>query len=435
MTNKDNYIFLTRGNVGKVISRMAIPTIAGMLVTSIYNLVDAYYVGQINTQATAAVGVAFPAMAIVQAIGFFFGQGSGTYISRQLGAKRRNEAERMASTSFYLSIITGVALAIVALLFLEPLSMAFGSTPTILPYTKTYLGIMLLGTPIVTATMTLNNQMRFQGNAVSAMVGMMTGAVLNVALVPLFTFTFRMGIAGTAIGTILSELVGFIVLYMLAIRGGNLRLTLKFITLNKHYMTEMLKGGTPSLSRQGLASVSTMLLNLAAASFGDSAIAGMSIVKRVRKGYFYAIKLCLMFLVVCCVAGFYFAEEVIDLMRHDPAVVEVGAAALRWQIITWPLTAFIIMSNMALQCGSGTAKWLVFHSPHHRAAHLLGHFRCGGVSNLRRCDFGSHHPPHHGPLLPRALQNAITSQRSTKIKKVISKKIQYNVGTCLWHVS
>ena len=358
MTNKDNYIFLTRGNVGKVISRMAIPTIAGMLVTSIYNLVDAYYVGQINTQATAAVGVAFPAMAIVQAIGFFFGQGSGTFISRQLGAKRRNEAERMASTSFYLSIITGVALAIVALLFLEPLSLAFGSTPTILPYTKTYLGIMLLGTPIVTATMTLNNQMRFQGNAVSAMVGMMTGAVLNVALVPLFTFTFRMGIAGTAIGTILSELVGFIVLYMLAIRGGNLRLTLKFITLNKHYMTEMLKGGTPSLSRQGLASVSTMLLNLAAASFGDSAIAGMSIVgrvsfvvfsvvigigqgfqpfcgfnfgarlfKRVRKGYFYAIKLCLMFLVVCCVAGFYFAEEVIDLMRHDPTVVEVGAAA------------------------------------------------------------------------------------------------------------
>ena len=386
MTNKDNYIFLTRGNVGKVISRMAIPTIAGMLVTSIYNLVDAYYVGQINTQATAAVGVAFPAMAIVQAIGFFFGQGSGTFISRQLGAKRRNEAERMASTSFYLSIITGVALAIVALLFLEPLSLAFGSTPTILPYTKTYLGIMLLGTPIVTATMTLNNQMRFQGNAVSAMVGMMTGAVLNVALVPLFTFTFKMGIAGTAIGTILSELVGFIVLYMLAIRGGNLRLTLKFITLNKHYMTEMLKGGTPSLSRQGLASVSTMLLNLAAASFGDSAIAGMSIVgrvsfvvfsvvigigqgfqpfcgfnfgarlfKRVRKGYFYAIKLCLMFLVVCCVAGFYFAEEVIDLMRHDPAVVEVGAAALRWQIITWPLTAFIIMSNMALQ----TSGWAI----------------------------------------------------------------------------
>ena len=281
MTNKDNYIFLTRGNVGKVISRMAIPTIAGMLVTSIYNLVDAYYVGQINTQATAAVGVAFPAMAIVQAIGFFFGQGSGTFISRQLGAKRRNEAERMASTSFYLSIITGVALAIVALLFLEPLSMAFGSTPTILPYTKTYLGIMLLGTPIVTATMTLNNQMRFQGNAVSAMVGMMTGAVLNVALVPLFTFTFGMGIAGTAIGTILSELFGFIVLYVLAIRGGNLRLTLKLITLNKHYMTEMLKGGTPSLSRQGLASVSTMLLNLAAASFGDSAIAGMSIVGRV----------------------------------------------------------------------------------------------------------------------------------------------------------
>lgn len=383
MAKVDNHTFLTKGAVGKVISRMALPTIAGMLVTSIYNLVDSYFVGQINTQATAAVGVAFPAMAIVQAVGFFFGQGSGTYISRQLGAKRREDAEKMASTTFYMSIVSGVILAAVALIFLEPLSLAFGSTPTILPYTKTYMGIMLIAAPFVTATMTLNNQMRFQGNAFSAMVGMMTGAVLNVALVPLFTFTFGLGIAGTAIGTVLSEIFGFIVLYVMAVRGDSLRLKLKFITITRHYMLEMVKGGTPSLSRQGLASISTMLLNLAAASFGDAAIAGMSIVgrvsfvvfsvvigigqgfqpfcgfnfgaklyKRVRQGYFYAIKLSLIFLSICCVAGFYFAEEIIDLMRHDPAVVEVGAIALRWQIATWPLIAFIIMSNMALQtCG------------------------------------------------------------------------------------
>ncbi len=386
MQRPDNYTFLTKGAVGKVIFHMAVPTVVGMLVTSVYNLVDAYYVGQINTQATAAVGVAFPAMAIVQAVGFFFGQGSGTYISRCLGAKRHGDAEKMASTAFFLSIVTGLVLAVAAQFFIEPLSIAFGSTPTILPYTKTYMGIMLLAAPVITATMTINNQMRFQGNAFFAMLGMMTGAVLNVALVPLFTFTFGLGIAGTAIGTAISEVFGFLVLYAMSVRGNGIRLKLKNVTLTRHYIVEMLKGGTPSLSRQGLASVATMLLNVASARFGDAAIAGMSIVgrvsfvvfsvvigigqgfqpfcgfnfgarlfKRVREGYLYAVKISLIFLSVCCVAGFYFAEETIDLMRHDAAVVEVGATALRWQIATWPLIVFIIISNMALQ----TSGWAI----------------------------------------------------------------------------
>ncbi len=384
MERPDNYTFLTKGPVGKVIFHMAVPTVVGMLVTSIYNLVDGYYVGQINTQATAAVGVAFPAMAIVQAVGFFFGQGSGTYISRCLGAKRRDDAEKMASTAFFLSIVAGLVLAIAAQFFIKPLSIAFGSTPTILPYTMTYMGIMMLGAPFITATMTLNNQMRFQGNAFFAMVGMMTGAVLNVALVPLFTFTFGLGIAGTAIGTVVSEVFGFAVLYAMSVRGNGIRLKLKNVALTKHYLVEMTKGGTPSLSRQGLASVATMLLNVAAGGFGDAAIARMSIVgrvsfvvfsvvigigqgfqpfcgfnfgarlfKRVREGFFYAVKISLIFLSVCCVAGFCYAEQVVDLMRHDTAVVEIGAAALRWQIITWPLIVFIIISNMALQ----TSGW------------------------------------------------------------------------------
>ncbi|MDO4512182.1 MAG: MATE family efflux transporter, partial [Bacteroidales bacterium] len=300
--------------------------------------------------------------------------------------KRHEEAAKMASTTFFLSSVAVVVLGAIALCFLEPISIAFGSTPTILPYTTTYLGIMLLGAPFVTATMTLNNQLRFQGNAFWAMIGMLTGAVLNVALVPLFTFTFGLGIAGTAIGTVLSEIFGFVVLYVMALRSESIRLSIKKITFARHYMVEMVKGGTPSLSRQGLASVSTMLLNLAAASFGDAAIAGMSIVgrvsfvvfsvvigigqgfqpfcgfnygaglyKRVRQGYFYAIKLSLIFLAACCLGGFIFAEGIVDLMRHDAQVVAVGATALRWQIATWPLTAFIIMSNMALQ----TSGWAI----------------------------------------------------------------------------
>ena len=382
----DNYTLLTQGPVGKVIVRMAIPTIISMLVTSLYNLVDSYYVGQINTQATAAVGVAFPIMSVMQAIGFFFGQGTGTYISRLLGAKRKDEASSIASTGFLFSIVFGVLLAIFGLLFLEPLAKICGSTDTILPYTKSYLGIILLGTPIVCATMVLNNQMRFQGNAATAMYGLLAGAVLNVALVPLFTFTFDMGITGTGIGTVLSQIAGFAVLAYLSRRGENIHLSIKDVSFNKTFFIELVKGGTPSMSRQGLASLATMLLNLQAAVYGDAAIAAMSIVGRVsfvvfavvigigqgfqpfcgfnygaklygrvRQGYGYAVKFSLIFLAFCCVLCWAFAPTVVDVMRHDADVVRIGTEALRWQVISWPLVPFIIIGNMALQ----TSGWAI----------------------------------------------------------------------------
>ena len=203
--NKDNYTFLTTAPVGKVILTMAVPTVISMLVTSIYNIVDTWYVGLLNTQATAAVGVAFPIMSAIQAVGFFFGQGSGTYVSRKLGAKETQLASRMIATSFICALLFGSAVSLFCLLFLEPLSVALGSSPTILPYTMQYLGIVALGAPFMTGSMVLNNQMRFQGNARNAMYGMLTGAVLNIALVPLFMFTFELGIVGCAIGTLISQ--------------------------------------------------------------------------------------------------------------------------------------------------------------------------------------------------------------------------------------
>lgn len=208
MRKQDNHTFLTTAPIRRVIPAMALPTVISMLVTSIYNLVDTYFVGLLNTQATAAVGVVFPVMALIQAIGFMFGQGSGTYMSRHLGAKRIDEARQMAATSFVVSIVWGVVIMILGLIFLEPLSVVLGSTPTILPYTKEFMGVILLGAPLMTASMVINNQMRFQGNAMQAMYGMISGAVLNVVLVPLFMFTFGLGILGTAIGTVLSQLFG-----------------------------------------------------------------------------------------------------------------------------------------------------------------------------------------------------------------------------------
>ena len=380
MRKQDNYTFLTTAPIRRVIPAMAVPTIISMLVTSIYNLVDTYFVGLINTQATAAVGVVFPVMAIIQSIGFMFGQGSGTYMSRHLGARRLDEARQMAATSFVGSIVCGLIITILGLIFLKPLSVALGSTPTILPYTMQFMGVILLGAPLMTASMVINNQMRFQGNATQAMYGMISGAVLNVVLVPLFMFTFGLGILGTAIGTVLSQLFGFIVLWVMSRRGENIPIDLKQASSRWHFQQEILKGGTPSLTRQALASIATLLLNVAAGMYGDAAIAGMSIVsrlafiifaiiigvgqgyqpfcgfnygaglyKRLRRGFYFTILLDMAVLVVMCGPAFLFAEQLVDILRDDPDVVAVGAVALRWQLVALPMAAVVTVCNMTLQ--------------------------------------------------------------------------------------
>ena len=383
MRKQDNHTFLTTAPIRRVIPAMALPTVISMLVTSIYNLVDTYFVGLLNTQATAAVGVVFPVMALIQAIGFMFGQGSGTYMSRHLGAKRIDEARQMAATSFVVSIVWGVVIMILGLIFLEPLSVVLGSTPTILPYTKEFMGVILLGAPLMTASMVINNQMRFQGNAMQAMYGMISGAVLNVVLVPLFMFTFGLGILGTAIGTVLSQLFGFIVLWVMSRRGENIPIKLKEASSKWHFQQEILRGGTPSLTRQALASVATLLLNVAAGVYGDAAIAGMSIVsrlafiifaiiigvgqgyqpfcgfnygaglyRRLLKGFYFTILLDMAVLLLLCGPAYVLADELVDLLRDDLEVVAVGGVALRWQLVALPMAAVVTVCNMTLQtCG------------------------------------------------------------------------------------
>ncbi len=383
----DNYTLLTTGPVGPVIRRMALPTIASMLVTSLYNIVDTYYVGQIDTQATAAVGVSFPVMAAISAVGFYFGQGAGTYISRKLGARDRDSAMVMAATSFFTAVLVGVVLAALGLLFLRPLCQWCGSTPTILPYTMRYLGVVMLGAPFMIGQLVLNNHMRFEGYASRAMWGLMTGAILNVVLVPIFIFGMDLGIWGAGIGTVLAQVGSFVVLWVMSRRSGGVKVSWPRMSLARSWQAQIFNGGMPSLLRQVLASVATLLLNVAAASHGgDSAIAAMSIVgrisfvvfsvilgigqgfqpfcgfnygaglhHRVRQGFFFALRESLLFLAVCCVAGFVWAEPVIHaLLPTDDAVVAIGATAWRWQIVAYPLTAFVTMANMCLQTSGHT---------------------------------------------------------------------------------
>ena len=265
---KDNYVHLTTTPVPRLITSLAVPTIISMLVTSFYNMADTFFVGKINTQSTAAVGIVFSVMSIIQAVGFFFGHGSGNYISRKLGAQETESAEKMASTGFFFALFIGAALAVLGLLFLTPLSLALGSTPTILPYTERYLGIILLGTPFMTASLVLNNQIRFQGNAAYAMVGIVSGAVINVVLDPILIFVCDMGISGAALATVVSQICSFILLLYMGRRGGNIRIRYRNFTPTLAFIKEIIGGGTPSLTRQGLASVATILLNVAAGAYG-----------------------------------------------------------------------------------------------------------------------------------------------------------------------
>lgn len=381
MKREDRYTMLTSGSVPRVISTLAVPTIISMLVTSFYNIADTFFVGQIDTQSTAAVGVVFSVMFIIQAVGFFFGHGSGNYISRELGAKRRDAASRMAATGFVYALMFSTTLTVIGLLFLEPISMALGSTSTVLPYTKRYLSVILCGAPFMAGQLTLNNQMRLQGNASYAMVGIVSGAVLNVLLDPLFIFVFDMGVSGAALATVVSQMIAFIIQLIQTFRGGNLRIHLSEFTPSWFLFKEIIGGGAPSLTRQALVSFSTILLNTAAGTWGgDAGIAGMSIVNRisffvnsvligygqgfqplcgfsygaklyarVREGFWFCVKMGTAFLLVVAVFGIIFAEEIVAIFRDDADVIVVGAAAFRWQLLTYPLGAVVMYSNMMMQ--------------------------------------------------------------------------------------
>lgn len=378
---QDKFTYMTTVPVPKLVTSLAVPTIISMLITAFYNIADTYFVGKINTQATAAVGIAFSVMAIIQALGFFFGHGSGNYISRKLGAQDTRSAEKMASTGFFCALIVGVFISFLGLLFITPLSKILGSTSTILPYTEKYLGIVLLGAPFMAASLVLNNQMRFQGNAVYAMIGITVGAVINIGLDPLLMFTFGLGISGAAIATVTSQVCSFLLLLMMEHKGNNIRIRWENFTPTPDMLKEIVQGGTPSLFRQGLSSVATICLNHSAGMYGDAAIAGMSIVtricafinsfvigfgqgfqpvcgfnygakiyERVKSGFWFCVRVGSLFLLVCSVVGFILAPEIIETFRKgDPAVTAIGTNALRWQLISLPLCAWIVLCNMMLQ--------------------------------------------------------------------------------------
>ncbi len=372
---------MTQTPIPRLIGSLAVPSIISMMITSIYNMADTFFVGQIGTSASAAVGISFSLMAIVQAIGFTLGMGSGNFISRLLGQQKAEEASKVAATSFFTSLGIGAIISLLGFVFLDPLVRVLGATPTNLPYAMDYVRYILLGIPFMTASFVLNNILRFQGSAFYAMFGIGLGGILNIALDPLFIFTFNMGTGGAALATSISQVISFAILLFASGRGGNIRISFKDFTPKWDIYKEVLRTGLPSFYRQGLASVATICLNLTAGPYGDAAIAAMSIVarvfhfalsmllgfgqgfqpvcgfnfgaklyNRVLAAFWFCIKTSVIVMVFISVIGYVFAPDIISVFRkEDLEVIAIGATALRLQCITFPLSSWIVINNMLLQ--------------------------------------------------------------------------------------
>ncbi len=390
MNNKqeEKFIRMTTEPVGRLITEMAVPTIVAMMVTALYNMADTFFVGQLHSNsATGAIGVSFSLMTVMQALGFFFGQGSGNYISRQLGKHQTDDAAIMAASGAAMSFTAGLVVLVIGQIFLEPICLLLGSTPTILPYACDYLRFILIGAPYMMASFTLNNQLRFQGSALYAMIGIATGAVLNIALDPLLIFGLGLGVQGAAIATIISQLVSFILLVVGTTRPGNVHLHFKNIRFTGAIFAQVWKGGFPSLLRQGLMSVATICLNLSAGVYGDAAIAAMSVVSRamgmalsaligfgqgfqpvcgfnygaglydrVKKAFRFTVLTATAGLVVLSAIGFAFAPRIVAIFRDDPEVIAFGTTAMRIQCVTFSLGGVVMIANMMTQTMGKTVQ-------------------------------------------------------------------------------
>lgn len=385
MSQKQKIEYLTSKPIPGLVCQMAVPTIISMLVTSFYNMADTYFVGKLDTNATAAVGVAFSIMALIQAFGFLFGHGSGNYISRKLGSGEFEAAGVMAANGFFSAFFTGMIITILGMIFLEPLCLFLGATPEFLEQTKEYLGIILIGAPFMMSQFVLNNHLRFQGSASYAMIGIVAGAVVNIGLDPLFIFVFKMGVSGAAAATVISQIISFFILWKISRKSESVKAEWKNFHPNLQSFKEILRGGLPSLCRQGLGSLATICLNRSAGMFAGEyavqAIAAMSVVTRitmfansaligfgqgfqpvcgmnygakkydrVRQAYWFCVKVAFCFLLVISVLGIIFAEPLVTVFRKDDFdVIRIGSTALRFQCIAFPLNAWIVMCNMYLQ--------------------------------------------------------------------------------------
>jgi len=386
--SEEKYIRLTQTPIPKLIISLGLPTIASMLITSIYNMADTYFVGTLGKSASAAIGVVFSLMAVLQAVGFTFGQGSGANISQKLGQKNHEAAIKIASVGFWSAFLTGSIIGIIGLIFLEPLVYLLGSTETIMPYAKDYARFILIASPFFTSSCLLNNILRYEGMSIYSMVGLGLGGILNMILDPIFIQVFHMGTAGAGLATCISQITSFsILLYMFISGKTESKIRFHVFLRNLPVLKTIITTGFPALLRQGLGSLSGLFLNHQAAVYGDAAVAAMSIVNRitqfvfsvgvgigqgfqpvaafnygakkysrVKKGFWFTFLAGEILLGVLAVVCFFFAPQLAVLFQPDETVVPIAIPAIRYHCIGCLFLPFSTSGNMMFQSTGQAGK-------------------------------------------------------------------------------
>lgn len=378
---ENQYKKMTETPITRLVISLGIPTTISMLIANIYNMADSYFVSQVSLSAGGATSIVFGIMSILQAFGFMFGHGAGSNISRMLGSKNNEKANRYASTGFFGAMLCGIVIMTCGLLLLEPLMLLLGSTDTILPYAKAYGMWIFLAAPAMTSSCVLNNILRYEGKASLAMIGLTTGGILNIILDPLFIFAFDMGIAGAGLATALSQYVSFcILLSMFLLNKTQSKLSLHFISKEFYILKDIIITGLPSLARQGLNSISTMVLNAQAKVFGDAAIAAMGYVartsslifsvglgigqgfqpvaafnygakkySRVKKSTLFTLGFGSGFIGLISSVCFVLAPQIISMFRKEESVVDIGSEALRIMCVFLLFLPVSVVATMLFQ--------------------------------------------------------------------------------------
>ena len=384
---------LGSASIPKALLAMGIPTMIGMLVNAFYNLVDAYFVGGLGESQMGAISVVYPLGQVVVGLGLLFGNGAASYISRLLGRGDKENANKVASTALYSSISVGAVIIIISMMFLHPILKLLGATDSILPFAATYAGIYIVSCIFNVFNVTMNNIVTSEGAAKTTMCALLTGAVLNIALDPLFIYVFDLGVAGAAIATAISQIVSTCVYLTYIFRKKSVfHFRVKDCTYTKETMSEIFKIGIPTLVFQILTSVSISLINNAAGDYGDSAIAGMGVVTRLISmgslsvfgfikgfqpiaGYSYgakkfdrlreAIKTSILWSTVFCVIfgvilALFPTAIVSQFTKGDAEMIRIGAASLRANGISIMLFGFYtVYSSLFLALGKGREGFIL----------------------------------------------------------------------------
>lgn len=377
---------MTQTPVPRLVLRLAIPSMVSMVVTALYNVVDAAFIGRLSTEATAGIGIAFAYMTFIQAVGFFFGHGSGNFISRALGARSYDDAGRMAAVGFFSPLLIGLLSAVVGLPLLPQLVVLLGAPPAVIPHACNYLRFILLASPFMMSALTLNNQLRLQGNARFGMIGIVSGAILNILLDPILIFTLNLGVTGASIATAVSQLFAWCLLLHGTMRGESVHIRFSNFKPSWAAYREIVAGGLPSLFRQAFNCASAVMLNYAAARFASpgqeaSSVAAFAVVsrttmfafslilgftqgfqpvcgfnygahlyRRVRQSYLFTLSVSTAMLTLLSTLGYIFAPQIIAVFRsEDPTLIQIGASALRWQCVVFPLCTLATTTGMLFQ--------------------------------------------------------------------------------------